>query len=198
MSPTRLAIILAALALMSAAASAQVGIRIGGGGIGLGLMGPPLLGRDRSDGVERHRTPQRSEHVRRKQNDDDDVKTAKKTPAQERQEAEAPKVADTPKVTEAQNENSSVSSIAPDKDGLTTTPSPRRPSVVCHNENSTITGAAFEHNRARSGEDSRDDGRHRRPSGRLIGDLPAVYPDRGPDHHGALRLRRSVAAHKKL
>lgn len=136
MSTTRLAIVLAALALMSAGASAQVGIRIGGGGIGLGLMGPPLLGRrDRYDGVERHRAPQRSEHVRRKQsNDDDDVKTAKKTPAT--QESNEPK---------AQNENSSVSSIAPDKDkgGPTTTPVIEKTEVSAINENSTISGAAL-------------------------------------------------------
>ena len=85
MSITRMAVAVVLLALMSAGASAQVGIRIGGVGIGLGLQTPPLFGgRERSDRVERYRAPQRSDRVQRKRNnDDDDVKTAKKTPASE-------------------------------------------------------------------------------------------------------------------
>ena len=141
MSPTRLAITLAALLLMSTGASAQVGIRIGGGGIGLGLVGPPILGgRDRSDDVERHRAaPQRSEHVRRKQsNDDDDVKTAKKAPAKEETKEES-------KEPQALNENSSVSSIAPNKDNgeATTTAATEMTEVSGINENSTITGGSL-------------------------------------------------------
>ena len=130
MSATRLAIIVAALALMSVSASAQVGIRLGIGGIGLGFS--PPIARERDRPVERYRAPQRSEHVRHKQsNDDDDVKTAKKTPAT--QESKEP---------QAQNENSSVSSLAPDN-GPTTTPVTETTEVSAINENSTITGAAL-------------------------------------------------------
>ncbi len=135
MSTTRLAIAVALLALMSAGASAQVGIRIGGGGIGLGFVSPPLFGgRDRPGGVEHHRAPQRSERVRRKQrDDDDDVKTAKKTPAsQELKEAKA------------QNENSSISALASDKDK--NAPVAEKTGVAesgakFDNENSTIASA---------------------------------------------------------
>ncbi len=143
MSLKRLTIIVAALALLPAAASAQVGIRIGGGGIGLGFIAPPLMGRDRPERVERQRAPQRTERVRRKQNDDDDVKTVKKAPAQEPKEAEAPKVADTPKVTEAQNENSTVSIAVPGANkGEVTTAATEKINSPVDNENSTITGAA--------------------------------------------------------
>src|SRR5262245_21874639 len=117
MSATRLMIVVAAVALMPAAASAQVGIRLGIGGIGLGFSPPIARERDRPTSVERHRAPQRSQQVRRKRNnDDDDVKTAKKTPAT--QEAKAPEA---PKVPDAQNENSSVSIVLPDKSQQTTT-----------------------------------------------------------------------------
>ena len=139
MLPKRLMIIVAALALVPAAASAQVGIRLGIGGIGLGFSPPIARERDRPASVERHRAPQKSERVRRKQNnDDDDVKTAKKTPAvQEAKEPEAPKVA------KGESENSSVSVAVPgaDKGAVTTTAATEKIDALVDNENSTITGA---------------------------------------------------------
>jgi hypothetical protein len=103
MNTLRLGIAVATLALMSAPVSAQVGVRIGGFGIGLGVPTQPLF-RERPGTVERYRAPQRTERVqRRRHNDDDeDVKSAKKTSP-----AEDPK---------AENENSSIVSIAADKD----------------------------------------------------------------------------------
>jgi hypothetical protein len=141
MSTKHLAIALASLALMSATASAQVGIRIGGGGIGLGIMAAPLIGRDRSNKAERYRAPQRTERARRKRsNDDDDVKTAKKTPAS--QEAPASQESN---VATGLNENSSISSSVADKPTnapLTATADLGNTGTPQSNENSTITSAA--------------------------------------------------------
>jgi hypothetical protein len=141
MSTKHLAIALASLALMSATASAQVGFRIGGGGIGLGIVTAPLIGRDRPNKAERYRAPQRSEHARRKRsNDDDDVKTAKKTPAS--QEAPASQESN---LAKGQNENSSISSSAADKPAnapVTATADLGNAGTPEFNENSTITSAA--------------------------------------------------------
>jgi hypothetical protein len=117
MSRTRFAIAAASLALMSAGASAQVSYESRGYGGPLGIgpnfqqggqHAPPVYGsgQERSYSTERYHAPQRLDRVQRKRsNDDDDVKTAKKTPAaKESQEAKAT------------NENSSIVSIASDKD----------------------------------------------------------------------------------
>jgi hypothetical protein len=49
-----------------------------------GQWGPPVYGQGQSKSVERYRAPQHIDRVQRKRNtDDDDVKTAKKTPAPE-------------------------------------------------------------------------------------------------------------------
>ena len=114
MSRTRFAIAAAALALMSASASAQVSYESRGYGGPLGIgpnfqqggqHSPPVYGgQERS--TERYRAPQRLDRVQRKRNtDDDDVKSAKKTPA-----------AEEPKEATARNENSSIVSIASEKD----------------------------------------------------------------------------------
>jgi hypothetical protein len=130
MSLKRLTIIVAAVTLLPAAASAQVGIRLGVGGIGLGFSPPVLRERQQPESVERHRAPQRS--VRHKQNsDDDDVKTAKKAPEPEQ-----------PKTPEAQNENSTVSIAVPEKGGATATAPIEKAEASVDNENSTITGAS--------------------------------------------------------
>ena len=60
-------------------------------------------GRESPDTAERYQAPRRSERVQRKRNtDDDDVKTAKKTPASEEL-----------KETKGQSENSSIVTIGP-------------------------------------------------------------------------------------
>ena len=141
MSTTRLAITVASLALMSASASAQVGFRIGGGGlgIGLGLPTPPLFrGRESPDTAERYHAPQRSDRVQRKRNtDDDDVKTAKKTPVPEES-----------KQTKWQSENSSIVTIGPDHDKTTPVTEQQKTDLAksdkskSSNENSTIASVA--------------------------------------------------------
>ncbi len=139
MSTTRLAIAVAvaSLALMSAGASAQVGFRIGGGGLGIGLGLPtqPLFrGRESPDTTERYQAPRRSERVQRKRNaDDDDVKTAKKTTAPD---------------NKAHNESSSIVSIGGDKDKPTPVTEQQKTDLAksdkskSSNENSTIASVA--------------------------------------------------------
>jgi hypothetical protein len=146
-------------ALLTAPASAQQGPSYEGRGYGGplyvgpnfqhgGQWSPPVYGsgsREPSHRTERYRAPQRLDRVQRKRNsDDEDVKTAKKTPAaKESQDAKAT------------NENSSIVSTASDKDkaASTTTPatdSPKADAKKTHtakadsansrNENSTIAG----------------------------------------------------------
>jgi hypothetical protein len=139
MSTTRLAIAVASLALMSAGASAQVGFRIGGGGlgIGLGLPTPPLFrGRESPDTGERYQAPRRSERVQRKRNtDDDDVKTAKKTPAP-----------DESKEAKSHSENSSIVTVGSDHDK--TTPAPKESKETkSQSENSSIVTIGSDHDK---------------------------------------------------
>ncbi len=119
MSRTRLAIAAASLALMSAGASAQVSFESRGYGGPLGIgpnfqqggqHAPPVYdsGQQRSNSTERYRAPQRIDRVQRKQSTDDDVKTVKKTPASKDDQES--------KEAKAQNENSSIVSISPEKD----------------------------------------------------------------------------------
>jgi hypothetical protein len=139
MSTMRLAVAVASFALMSAGASAQVGFRIGGGGIGLGIQTLPLLGgQDRSNNVERYRAPQRTDRVQRRRNsDDNDVKTAKKTPAPEES-----------KEAKSRNENSSIVTIGSDHDKTTPVTEQRKTDLAksdkstSSNENSTIATIA--------------------------------------------------------
>ena len=91
----RLAVAALCFALVPAAASAQVSYESRGYGGPLGIgpnfqqggqHAPPVYGsgQERSNSVERYRAPQHVDRVQRKRNtDDDDVKTAKKTPAPE-------------------------------------------------------------------------------------------------------------------
>jgi hypothetical protein len=150
MSTTRFAIAAASLALMSAGASAQVSFesRGYGGPLGIGpnfqLGGqhsPPVYGgQERSNSTERYRAPQRIDRVQRKRDTDDDVKTAKKTPATEES-----------KEATARNENSSIVSIASEKDKALPAPAvteQRKTDVAksdrskSSNENSAIAGIA--------------------------------------------------------
>jgi hypothetical protein len=117
MSKTSLTLAAACLALMSVGASAQDSSsyesRGYGGPLGVGpnfhqggQSAPPVYGsgQERSYSTERYRAPQRLDRVERKRNDaDDDVKTAKKTTAPKESEE-----------AKAQNENSSIVSIASD------------------------------------------------------------------------------------
>jgi hypothetical protein len=113
------------VALTTASASAQQGPSYEGRGYGGplyvgpnfqqgGQWSPPVYGsgQGRSSSTERYRAPERIDRVQRKRdNDDDNVKTAKKTPTpKESQEAKS------------QNENSSIVSIASDTDKAVPTP----------------------------------------------------------------------------
>jgi hypothetical protein len=93
-----------------------------------GQWGPPIYdgsgAREHSSTRERYHAPERSEHVRQRRNDDDDVKTAKKT-----QE---------PKEAKAENENSSIVTIGPEKK----TDVAKSDSSKTSNENSTIASVA--------------------------------------------------------
>jgi hypothetical protein len=134
MSTTRFAIAVVSLALMSAGASAQVGFRIGGGGlgIGLGLPTPPLFrGRESPDSSERYHAPQRVQ--RKHKDDDDDVRTAKKTPEPD---------------NKAHSENSSIVSVGADKDKPTPVTEQKKTDVAksdtskYRDENSTIASVS--------------------------------------------------------
>jgi hypothetical protein len=153
MSKTRLVIAAAALALMSVGASAQVSFESRGYGGPLGIgpnfqqggqHAPPVYGsgQEHSNSTERYRAPQHIDRVQRKRNtDDDDVRSAKKTPAKEDS-----------KEAKAQNENSSIVSIATDKDSAPPAPAVSEPSKTDlaksekgnsrNNENSAIASIA--------------------------------------------------------
>lgn len=132
MSATRLAVAVAAsLAFMSTGAWAQVSFQVRGLGIGVGvpLIAPP---QERPRNVERYHAPQRTDRVQRRRNtDDDDVKTAKRTPAK-----------DDAKDSKNQNENSSIVTIDSGRDKPEATPQKVETASVdtskSRNENSSI------------------------------------------------------------
>ncbi len=152
MSKTRLALAVSALMLTSVAALAQDSSsyesRGYGGPLGVGpnfhqggQSAPPVYDSgSRSNSVERYRAPQRLDRVeRRRSNDDEDVKSAKKTPAQDATES---------KEAKADNENSSIVSIASDKDKVTPvtetpkTDTAKADTAKSRSENSTIASVA--------------------------------------------------------
>ena len=103
-----------------------------------GQWGPPVYGQGQSNSVERYRAPQHIDRVQRKRNtDDDDVKTAKK--------ALAPKES---KEAKSQSENSSIVTIGSDQDKTTPVTEQRKPDLAksdkseSSNENSTIASVA--------------------------------------------------------
>ena len=103
-----------------------------------GQWGPPVYGQGQSKSVERYRAPQHIDRVQRKRNsDDDNVKTAKKTPAPEES-----------KEAKAQSENSSIVTIGPDRDKTTPVTEQRKTDLAksdkskSSNENSTIASVA--------------------------------------------------------
>jgi hypothetical protein len=109
-----------------------------------GQWGPPIYGagREHSSTTERYREPQRTDRVQRKRTtDDDDVKTAKKTPAPE-ESKEASKDA------KAQSENSSIVTIGSDHEKTTPVTEQRKTDLAksdkskSSNENSTIASVA--------------------------------------------------------
>lgn len=141
MSRTRLAVAAVSLALMSAGALAQGAPSYESRGYGGplyigpnfhqgGQSAPPTYDSGRS--VERYRAPQRLDRVQRKRTNDD-VETAKKTPEPSAESKEA----------KAQNENSSIVSIATDKPAPAATETPKTDTAKAdaaksRNENSTI------------------------------------------------------------
>ncbi len=146
MSKTSVALAAACLALTTASAAAQgpsyesrgyggplyVGPNFQQGG----QWSPPVYGsgQERSKSTERYRAPQRLDRVERRRSNDDDVKTAKRTPE--------------PAENKAQNENSSIVSIASDKDKVTPvietpkTDTARADTAKSRSENSTIASVA--------------------------------------------------------
>ena len=92
-----------------------------------GQWGPPVYGQGQSKSVERYRAPQHIDRVQRKRNsDDDNVKTAKKTPAPEES-----------KEAKSQSENSSIVTVGSDHDK--TTPAPKESKEAkSQSENSSI------------------------------------------------------------
>ena len=105
-----------------------------------GQWGPPIYGagREHSSTTERYPEPQRTDRPTRKRNtDDDDVKTAKKTPAPEES-----------KEAKAQSENSSIVTIGSDHDKTTPVTEQRKTDLAksdkskSSNENSTIASVA--------------------------------------------------------
>ena len=103
-----------------------------------GQWGPPVYGQGQSNSVERYRAPQHIDRVQRKRNtDDDDVKTAKK--------ALAPKEL---KEAKSQSENSSIVTIGSDQDKTTPVTEQKKTDLAksdkskSSNENSTIASAA--------------------------------------------------------
>ena len=151
MSKTSLTLAAACLALMSVGASAQDNSSYENRGYGGpldvgpnfhegGQSGPAIYGsgQERSYSTERYRAPQRLDRVERKRNDaDDDVKTAKKTPApKDSQEAKS------------QSENSSIVTLGPDHDKSTPVTEQKQADVAksgpskTSSENSTIASVA--------------------------------------------------------
>jgi len=107
-----------------------------------GQWGPPVYGQGQSKSVERYRAPQHIDREQRKRNtDDDNVKTAKKTPAPE-ESKEASKEA------KAQSENSSIVTIGSDQDKTTPVTEQKKTELAksdkskSSNENSTIASVA--------------------------------------------------------
>ena len=110
-----------------------------------GQWGPPIYGAGRehsSTSVERYRAPQHTDRVQRKRNtDDDDVKTAKKTPAPE-------ELKEASKDAKAQSENSSIVTIGSDHEKTTPVTEQRKTDLAksdkskSSNENSTIASVA--------------------------------------------------------
>ena len=107
-----------------------------------GQWGPPVYGQGQSKSVERYRAPQHIDRVQRKRNsDDDNVKTAKKTPAPEEWK-EASKEA------KSQSENSSIVTIGSDHDKTTPVTEQKKTDLAksdnskSSNENSTIASVA--------------------------------------------------------
>ena len=103
-----------------------------------GQWGPPVYGQGQSNSVERYRAPQHIDRVQRKRNTDDgDVKTAKKTPAPVKS-----------KEAKVQSENSSIVSVGSDKDKSTPVTEQKKTDVAksgkseTSSENSTIASAA--------------------------------------------------------
>ena len=103
-----------------------------------GQWGPPVYGQGQSKSVERYREPQHIDRVQRKRNtDDDNVKTAKKTPAPEES-----------KEAKSQSENSSIVTIVPDQDKTTPVTEQKKTDLAksdkskSSNENSTIASVA--------------------------------------------------------
>jgi hypothetical protein len=103
-----------------------------------GQWGPPVYGQGQSKSVERYREPQHIDRVQRKRNsDDDNVKTAKKTPAPEES-----------KEAKSQSENSSIVTIGPDRDKTTPVTEQKKTDLAksdnskSSNENSTIASVA--------------------------------------------------------
>ena len=103
-----------------------------------GQWGPPVYGQGQSKSVERYRAPQHIDRVQRKRNsDDDNVKTAKKTPAPEES-----------KVAKSQSENSSIVTIGSDQDKTTQVTEQKKTDLAksdkskSSNENSTIASVA--------------------------------------------------------
>jgi hypothetical protein len=101
-----------------------------------GQWGPPIYGagREHSSTTERYSAPQHIDRAQRKRNtDDDDVKTAKKTPA--------PKES---KEAKSQSENSSIVTVGSDHDKTTPVTEQKKTDVAksdtskSSNENSTI------------------------------------------------------------
>jgi hypothetical protein len=107
-----------------------------------GQWGPPVYGQGQSKSVERYREPQHIDRVQRKRNsDDDNVKTAKKAPAPEVSK-EASKEA------KSQSDNSSIVTIGPDHDKTTPVTEQKKTDLAksdtskSSNENSTIASVA--------------------------------------------------------
>jgi hypothetical protein len=103
-----------------------------------GQWGPPVYGQGQSKSVERYRAPQHIDRVQRKRNtDDDDVKTAKKT-AEPKESKEA----------KSHSENSSIVSVGTDTDKTTPVTEQRKTDLAksdnskSSNENSTIASVA--------------------------------------------------------
>jgi hypothetical protein len=105
-----------------------------------GQWGPPIYGagREHSSTTERYREPQRADRAQRRRNaDDDDVKTAKKTPAPEES-----------KEAKAQSENSSIVTIGSDQNKTTPVTEQKKTDLAksddskSSKENSTIASVA--------------------------------------------------------
>jgi hypothetical protein len=103
-----------------------------------GQWGPPVYGQGQSKSVERYRAPQHIDRVQRNRNtDDDNVKTAKKTPAPEQS-----------KEAKSQSQNSSIVTIGPDHDKTTPVTEQKKTDLAksdkskSSNENSTIASVA--------------------------------------------------------